>query len=377
MAEKQIGRSEFEGCLTVSSGQLCIGMQSRNLDDAGVEKWCSWMDDCLEDFVRNKRLRRETDGFLLCREANFSANMIGDLGGRALLRVLFTHKIAVRIVKLFKNHLGRAFASSMMDWLTITPVPAVELHLSHNYIPREGAVDILKAVGHNKVYPAKNLNGTQQPLWLRLEQNIVEKPDELLRVAEEQLRAPGASPGAAPLSLDNVPRAVAADQPCPLAQVAYLTNQRDHRRGVPPEAQRWRAQAGPKEAFRWRISISPEQAEQAEQAAKAPTVSLVRAKTGPTPEPRDRADSEVVLFPSEREEAREGPSSVWNGLPASEQLAKKKAPPMAPPDALEDESDENSDEAPGPVSHVRRAVRRLRWKPSGTRTRPPHPQLPW
>ena len=24
----------------VSSGQLCIGMQSRNLDDAGVEKWC-------------------------------------------------------------------------------------------------------------------------------------------------------------------------------------------------------------------------------------------------------------------------------------------------------------------------------------------------
>eukprot|EP00913_Durusdinium_trenchii_P004042 g3744.t1 len=67
--------------------------------------------------------------------------MIGDLGGRALLRVLFTHKIAVRIVKLFKNHLGRAFASSMMDWLTITPVPAVELHLSHNYIPREGAVE--------------------------------------------------------------------------------------------------------------------------------------------------------------------------------------------------------------------------------------------
>lgn len=33
---------------------------------------------------------------------------------------------AVRIVKLFKNHLGRAFASSMMDWLTHTPVPVTE-----------------------------------------------------------------------------------------------------------------------------------------------------------------------------------------------------------------------------------------------------------
>eukprot|EP00913_Durusdinium_trenchii_P029764 g27892.t1 len=210
-----------------------------------------------------------------------------------------------------------------------------------------------------------------------------EKRDALFEGFETHVARLKEIHGAAPLSLDNVPRAVAADQPCPLAQVAYLTNQRDHRRGVPPEAQRWRAQAGPKEAFRWRISISPEQAEQAEQAAKAPTVSLVRAKTGPTPEPRDRADSEVVLFPSEREEAREGPSSVWNGLPASEQLAKKKAPPMAPPDALEDESDENSDEAPGPVSHVRRAVQckasspqpPVRVKANGMGRLPPRPPM--
>eukprot|EP00434_Breviolum_minutum_P044213 symbB.v1.2.039466.t1/scaffold6578.1/size17795/3 len=61
------GRSEFEGCLSVRDGQLNINMQSRNLDDAGIENWCTWMDDCLPDFVKNKRLyRREEDGFLLC-----------------------------------------------------------------------------------------------------------------------------------------------------------------------------------------------------------------------------------------------------------------------------------------------------------------------
>ena len=37
------------------------------------------------------------------------------------------HSKAVRIVKLYKNNLGRAFASSMMDWLTHTPVPVIEL----------------------------------------------------------------------------------------------------------------------------------------------------------------------------------------------------------------------------------------------------------
>ena len=79
-----------------------------------------------------------------------------------------------------------------------------------------------------------------------------------------------------------MPKTVPGDQPCPLAQVAYLMNQRGTMR-VPPEAQQWRPQAGPREASRWRISIS---LEQAEQNAKAPTVSVK-----PKPKPVERADS--------------------------------------------------------------------------------------
>lgn len=339
------GRSEFEGCLSVREGQLNINMSSRNLDDAGIEKWCAWADECLPDFIKIKRLtRREADGFLLCKEANFSTNMIGDMGGRSLLRVLFTHKIAVRIIKLYKNNLGRAFASSMMDWLTHTPVPVIELHLSHNYIPREGAVDILKAVGHNKVYPAKNSNGSQQPLWLRLEQNIVEKANELLQVAEEQLMKIRGGKRGAILSMDNVPREIRGDAPCPLAQVAYLINQRERIR-IPPEAQQWKPHAGPSQANRWRISLTPEQIEL---AAKAPAISLMRNKSSGS---KDHLDAPEAMDP----EVREGP--VWNGLPVTEQLAAKKgqsAQQPAPGVGLaapiqEADSDENSDEAPGPV----------------------------
>jgi len=277
--------------------------------------------------------------------------MIGDVGGRALLRVLFTHKIAVRIIKLYKNNLGRAFASSMMDWLTHTPVPVIELHLSHNYIPREGAVDILKAVGHNKVYPAKNSNGTQQPLWLRLEQNTVEKANELLQVAEEQLMKIRGGKRGAILSMDNVPRALPADAPCPLAQVAYLINQRERIR-IPPEAQQWKPHAGPSQANRWRISLTPEQIEL---AAKAPAISL-RNKSGGS---KDNLDSAPEVLERDPEQVREGP--VWNGLPVTEQLAAKKGQSAQQPvpgvglaTPIQEDSDENSDEAPGPV-HRRQA----------------------
>mmetsp|Transcript_116520 Transcript_116520/g.276985 ORF Transcript_116520/g.276985 Transcript_116520/m.276985 type:complete len:617 (-) Transcript_116520:42-1892(-) len=352
----QTVRSEYEGCLSVRDGQLMINMSARNLDDTGVVKWCSWVDDCLEDFVKLKRLQRNADGFLVCKEANFATNMLGDRGGFALLRVLFNHQIAVRIIKLFKNHLGRAFASSLMDWLTHTPVPAVELHLSHNYIPREGAVDILKAVAHNPVYPAEHKGGNRQPLWLRLEQNIVEKPDELLKVAEEHLaKIRQRSKRGEMLSLCSVPRSIPPDAPCPLAQVAYLTNQRDLRVRVPTEAQQWKT--GQREAIRWRVSISTEEAEK---QAKAPVSKSRPVLTRENTVESSEAPDEPQQAPPVRES-----TPVWNGLPASEQLqAAKKAPPQSVPPRIlargedlervpqflpegDSDSDSDSDEAPG------------------------------
>merc|ERR1719473_984177 len=124
----------------------------------------------------------------MAREVNFSNNSLGDKGVHAVLRVLFTLRIGVRVMKLFKNCLGRAAASALMDWLVVTPVAVFELHLSHNYIPREGAVDILKAVAYNTAYPSERPGKGRVPLWLRLEQNVVENPDSLIEAAERQMK---------------------------------------------------------------------------------------------------------------------------------------------------------------------------------------------
>eukprot|EP00971_Amphidinium_carterae_P072826 1440404-Amphidinium_carterae.1 len=75
-----------------------------------------------------------------------------------------------------------------MDFITRTPVPSYEIHLSHNYIPREGAVDILKAVAFNIVYPPEKPGRGRVPLWLRLEQNIVANADDLVQQAELQMK---------------------------------------------------------------------------------------------------------------------------------------------------------------------------------------------
>ena len=78
----------------------------------------------------------------MASQVDFSNNLLGDRGVHQVLKVLYHLKIGVRVLKLFKNCLGRASASALMDWLVVTPIAVFELHLSHNFIPREGAVDI-------------------------------------------------------------------------------------------------------------------------------------------------------------------------------------------------------------------------------------------
>lgn len=353
-------RSEFEGCLSVRDGQLSICMQSRQMDDNKIHKWCAWMEENLPDFIETNRLPR-TNGFLQCREVNFANNNLGDRGGLALLRVLYNNQLAVRIIKLFKNQLGRAFASSMMDWLRNTPVPAQELHLSHNFIPREGAVDILKAVAHNEVYPAVLKGGSRQPLWLRLEQNMVEKPDELLKVAEEHLaKIAKHRLGGDMLSICSVPKAMKEGEPCPLAQVAYLINQRDHRTRVPHEAQQWKA--GPSEPSRWRVSISAE-------VAKAPTPFLPQRASSNPEQPRP---TELVGEREDKAPVQNATGPVWNGLPATEQLqaasiarASQSVPaPSSPPAA-------NQQATPWILARGERLIPGLKAPPKGPPPAPP------
>ena len=56
---KRRGRSEYEGCLTARDGQLMINMASRNLDDAGVDKWCPLVSHASYQRIRIGQSMRE------------------------------------------------------------------------------------------------------------------------------------------------------------------------------------------------------------------------------------------------------------------------------------------------------------------------------
>ncbi|CAE8673231.1 unnamed protein product, partial [Polarella glacialis] len=189
-----------------------------------------------------------------------------DRGAHAILRALFYLKIGARVVKLFKNNLGRAAAHALMDWLVVTPIAVLELHLSHNFIPREGAVDILKAIAYNTAYPIETGRGRVLPLWLRLEQNMVVQPDELVKGADAQMKkireASGQFVSSGPMLCECKDTGCRSDfcslaRPgghCPLAQLTYLSHQRDARVRIPAEAQAWQVTREPKEeAARWRM----------------------------------------------------------------------------------------------------------------------------
>eukprot|EP00930_Biecheleria_cincta_P000562 TRINITY_DN10123_c1_g1_i1.p1 TRINITY_DN10123_c1_g1~~TRINITY_DN10123_c1_g1_i1.p1 ORF type:complete len:1037 (-),score=175.23 TRINITY_DN10123_c1_g1_i1:208-3318(-) len=263
--------SEYENSLSVRSGSLEIHMQNMQLDNAGAERWCAWARQNVPELLRQHNMARsESDSFLAAREINFSNNNIGDRGAHAILRALFSLKIGARVLKLFKNCLGRAAASALMDWLVATPVAVFELHLSHNWIPREGAVDILKAIAYNTAYPYTQTGKGKVPMWLRLEMNTVSLPDTLLQVADEQMKkirtASGTATTVGPMLCDGKEGAGCRsdfcilsrpDGHCPLAQLTYLQHQRDSRARAPAEAQSWQADRPLREeAARWRMMMA-------------------------------------------------------------------------------------------------------------------------
>ncbi|CAE7858733.1 PDR6 [Symbiodinium microadriaticum] len=223
---------DFSQSLFLQSKRLAIEWKSKNMDDAGALRWCQWASRAIPAFVHEKQLRKPAEDRFILTGANgaserpqqcfwlpelkmhldFRERAIGTenrgrvfarLAGElvrdeliswchGILSLLFEHpgsedagafaiwfgsssrlRIAADKLKLHKNLLGRAAAQTLMHFLGRTEHPLNELHLSHNYITREGAVDILKGVAWNPRYPGTLRDSVGRlkyvPLWLRLD----------------------------------------------------------------------------------------------------------------------------------------------------------------------------------------------------------------
>ena len=102
----------FDGSLTVRRRRLRINMENTQLDDWGARRWCAWAEDALPVFVSQHGIARQQDGYIRATQVNFANNYIGDDGIVAVLRLLHDHRIAIDVLKLFNNRLGRADAES-------------------------------------------------------------------------------------------------------------------------------------------------------------------------------------------------------------------------------------------------------------------------
>lgn len=184
---------DFSQSLFLQSKRLAIEWKCKSMDDAGALRWCQWASRAIPAFVHEKQLRKPAEDTLLAASiVDFSGNNIGDKGCHGILSLLFELRIAADKLKLHKNLLGRAAAQTLMHFLGRTEHPLNELHLSHNYITREGAVDILKGVAWNPRYPGTLRDSVGRlkyvPLWLRLESNMISDPEGLLIQAERKMQ---------------------------------------------------------------------------------------------------------------------------------------------------------------------------------------------
>jgi len=250
---------KYQSSLRVVDGMLDICMSSGRVDDDSIMQWCSWALDAIPAYVEKQNLQRRSDGILITHEVNFEKNEIGDRGMLALLRTLHKLQLGVRILKVFRNCLGQASACSLAHFIVESPLPLWELHASHNYINRQGAMYILEAVAQQSKYPALR-DGKNLPLWLRLEYNCISDAATFVESAEkamvdwraQALATPGCEMGGGNMicpvpfypsgHCKNKFCQAAAAGTCPLVHLTSIGEQSDMTsRAIPAAALAWRA----------------------------------------------------------------------------------------------------------------------------------------
>eukprot|EP00930_Biecheleria_cincta_P095284 TRINITY_DN87265_c0_g1_i1.p1 TRINITY_DN87265_c0_g1~~TRINITY_DN87265_c0_g1_i1.p1 ORF type:complete len:822 (+),score=91.47 TRINITY_DN87265_c0_g1_i1:158-2467(+) len=276
------------------------------MDDDALVAWCSWAKETFE-----KKSPHDRNFSLI----DLSKNEIGDRGCRELVRLLFDLGAGVRVLKLQSNKLGRASAFAIAALLRSPRMPMHELHLSHNFIDKEGVMELLKSVaiattGETPAYPlcwkkSYNSQGPKfHPLWIRFEHNIIEGGAALVRAAEKDARGERMRAGFLRQSLGTplfccVDDKLGGCKPShcekqspegPLAHICYISNSRYPMTNVPKEAKLpvrdgWRLAEAPKQEqiTRKEPVVDPslnEQPQLANPKAEAPSKSTTPKQNG-------------------------------------------------------------------------------------------------
>jgi len=212
-----------------SAREVRISMVKCGMTDEDMEPWCAWFAD---------RVNTAFDGAGgVAREVNFAENKLTAWGVSQLFEMLRDSKIAVQVLKLYKNRIESG--EGVAEHIRNCEGALKELHLSHNELDNDAVEEIIVATAaclkHGKTcYPHMPPGGgLPQPLWLRLEQNLLDcaallesvpKAIEMVGVKRSgNMLCPAKGAGC-------MPRCCSRHQPSPpVVHVKFLWNQRFRR----------------------------------------------------------------------------------------------------------------------------------------------------
>jgi len=160
------------------------------LSETGMERYCRWLRTRLTTF----REEHGQDALWCCRgEVDFSHNQMSNQMVWMLLETLAQHEVQVALLKVSSNRISQGGVLAICEFIRQNERPEAlqELHLSHNEIDDEAALELLRTLKSQPPrYPQRSSerhgNVVHSPVWLRLSHNRIKDPTRVLRTAEDE-----------------------------------------------------------------------------------------------------------------------------------------------------------------------------------------------
>mmetsp|Transcript_18091 Transcript_18091/g.41938 ORF Transcript_18091/g.41938 Transcript_18091/m.41938 type:complete len:789 (+) Transcript_18091:130-2496(+) len=161
------------------------------LTEVGMDRYCQWLSTRLAEFTQE----HGAEALQHCRgEVDFSHNNMSNQMVWSLLRTLSEFDVHVALLKLYANRVSQGGVLSICEFIrTNSKAEGVhELHLSHNEIEDESALELLRTLHAARPrYPPRRMAENSRdyvvaPVWLRLNHNRIWNPSDVLQSAEAE-----------------------------------------------------------------------------------------------------------------------------------------------------------------------------------------------
>jgi len=161
------------------------------LTEGGMERYCRWLRTRLTSF----REEHGNEVLWRCRgEVDFSHNHLTNQMVWMLLETLAQHEVHTALLKLYANHISQGGLLAICEFIRMNERAEAlqELHLSHNEIDDESALELLRTLKSQRPRypPTRAAEGSGEPVkapvWVRLNHNRIRDPAQVLRTAEEE-----------------------------------------------------------------------------------------------------------------------------------------------------------------------------------------------